>query len=99
MTRSRAATTRLIGTRIASIALLAVFALPVGAQRAGNSPGDQPQGGAAAAPGTSKVIPTIRTAVYDRLNEAQVCMDEGDLECALDVIRRVQQMRDLNNYE
>lgn len=99
MTRSRAATTRRIGTQIGSIVLLAVIAVPAAAQRAGNSPADQPQGAAAAAPGTSKVIPTIRTVVYDRLNEAQVCMDEGDMACALEVIERVQQMRDLNSYE
>jgi tetratricopeptide (TPR) repeat protein len=89
---------RRFATHVGSLFLLAIFALPVAAQRAGNSPSDQQQG-AAAAPGTSKVIPTIRTVVYDRLNEAQICMDEGDLPCALEVIERVQQMRDLNNYE
>ena len=85
----------------AAISLTAVcvlFALPAEAQRAGAGNDDQ-----AAAPSSrqqdGRVIPTIRTAVYDRLNEAQICMEEGDLECANQTLDRVQAMRDLNNYE
>lgn len=51
----------------------------------------------AAAP--TKVIPTISTAVYERLEEAQVCLDEGDIECANRVLERLSNNDNLNNYE
>lgn len=74
-----------------------VFSLPAAAQRAGAN--NQPAQGQAAPPGQTKVIPTIRTIVYDQLTKAQVCMDEGDLECADEELETLSRRRDLNNYE
>lgn len=51
------------------------------------------------APAEPKVIPTIRTHIYDRLAAAQACLDEGDVECATEELDRVGNQRDLNNYE
>lgn len=80
-----------------TVVLAAFFALPAEAQRAGANNEDEAAPSARQEDG--RVIPTIRTAVYDRLNEAQICMEEGDLECASRTLDRVQAMRDLNNYE
>ena len=85
------------GVAIASLALLMLPATSVLAQRAAEL--NEPQGRAPAASGETKVVPTIRTNIYDRLNEAQVCMDEGDMDCALQVLDRLESLRDLNNYE
>jgi TonB family protein len=45
-----------------------------------------------------KVIPTIRTAVYDLLSQAQLCMDREDFVCAGAYLDQALQM-DLNGYE
>lgn len=82
---------------IAPMLILALFALPAEAQRAGAG-NEQPAAPTTAA-GESKVIPTIRTQIYDRLAEAEVCMDMEDWECAEETLARVEQIRDLNNYE
>ena len=83
--------------RLGAFVILAAFCLPAAAQRieAREGEGQQQQPG----PVSTKVIPTISTAVYERLNEAQVCMDEGDLECAIEELDRLEAVRDLNNYE
>ena len=83
---------------IVSLALLVLPATSALAQRAAELNAGNQQG-SAAAPGETKVVPTIRTNIYDRLNEAQVCMDEGDNQCALEVLDRLESLRDLNNYE
>lgn len=77
----------------AFLALLA-FSAPAAAQRVAaqqNEGQEQPQ--------EAKIVPTIRTQIYDRLNEAQICMDEEDYECAAQVLDRLANQRDLNNYE
>jgi tetratricopeptide (TPR) repeat protein len=86
-----------LATTVGTVLLLGLFSLPAAAQRAGAS--NEPQQGSAAAPGETKVIPTIRTIVYDQLSKAQVCMDEEDLECAQDELDTLSRRRDLNNYE
>lgn len=84
--------------RIAAFLALAGFCLPAAAQRIeAQQQEGQPAG--QQAPESTKVIPTISTPVYDRLNEAQVCMDEGDLECAAEELDRLEAVRNLNNYE
>ncbi|HUF72983.1 MAG TPA: hypothetical protein VMR74_08805, partial [Gammaproteobacteria bacterium] len=84
-------------TRLGAFLVLASFCLPAAAQRieAQQGEGQQQQQG----PATTKVIPTISTPVYERLNDAQVCMDEGDLECAARELDRLEAVRNLNNYE
>lgn len=77
------------------------FCLPAAAQRI-EAQQEQQQGGqqTAGQGQQTKVIPAISTAVYDRLNEAQICMDEDDLPCAEQILNRMEQnMRNLNNYE
>lgn len=84
--------------RLGAFLALAAFSLPAAAQRieAQQEQGQQTQ---QAGPESTKVIPTISTPVYDRLNEAQICMDEGDLECAIEELDRLEAVRNLNNYE
>jgi tetratricopeptide (TPR) repeat protein len=81
-----------------AILMLALISVPAAAQRAG-ADNDEAERASAPAPGESKVIPTIRTVVYDQLAKAQLCMDEDDLECATDELESVERRRDLNNYE
>jgi tetratricopeptide (TPR) repeat protein len=84
--------------RLGAFLVLAAFSLPAAAQRieAQQEEGQQTQ---QQGPESTKVIPTISTPVYERLNEAQVCMDEGDLECAAEELDRLEAVRNLNNYE
>jgi tetratricopeptide (TPR) repeat protein len=82
---------------VGTLLVLGLFSLPVAAQRAGA--GNEEGQGAAAPPGETKVIPSMRTIVYDQLNKAQLCLDEGDLECAEEELNSLQRRRDLNNYE
>lgn len=84
--------------RLGAFFALAAFCLPAAAQRIEAQQEDQ-QGPQQQGPQSTKVIPTISTPVYDRLNEAQVCMDEGDLECAEEELDRLEAVRNLNNYE
>jgi tetratricopeptide (TPR) repeat protein len=86
--------------RFGAFLALAAFCLPAAAQRIQEQQDQQAQPGQAA-PGaqSTKVVPTIRTHIFERLNEAQICMDEGDLECAQDELDSLENVRDLNNYE
>jgi tetratricopeptide (TPR) repeat protein len=80
---------------------LAAFCLPAAAQRIERAQ-EQQQGSqqTASGPQTTKVIPAISTAVYERLNEAQMCMDEDDFDCAKQILDRMEQnSRNFNNYE
>jgi tetratricopeptide (TPR) repeat protein len=86
---------------VGAFLVLIGFSLPAAAQRV-QAQQEQAQGQTQTAGQgqTTKVIPAISTAVYDRLNEAQVCMDEDDLECAEQILNRMENnMRNLNNYE
>ena len=47
----------------------------------------------------TKVIPTIRTRIYDRLIEIQTCLEENDSQCALAGLDEIAEIRDLNSYE
>ena len=98
MTRSRLEPLRRFQIQVGALLTLAIFALPVAGQGARERARDTGanQGGA---PQQTKVVPTIRTSTYERLQEAQVCMDEDDLECAAEVLDRMERVRDLNNYE
>jgi tetratricopeptide (TPR) repeat protein len=80
---------------------LAAVCLPAAAQRIERAQ-EQQQGSqqTASGPQSTKVIPAISTAVYERLNEAQMCMDENDYECAKEILDRMEQnSRNFNNYE
>ena len=100
MTCFRLEPLRRFRTQVCTLLILAVFAFPVAGQRAGQQDeGGAPQSAPQSAPRQTKVVPTIRTNIYDRLTEAQTCMDEDDLECAVEVLDRLEGMRDLNNYE
>jgi tetratricopeptide (TPR) repeat protein len=81
---------------VGAMMLLALVALPAAAQRAG---GGQDQPAAPSRQQDGKVIPTISTAIFERLSEAQTCMDEGDYECAEQTLDRMENLRNLNNYE
>jgi TonB family protein len=48
---------------------------------------------------SGKAIPTVRTAIFDRLSEAQACMEAEDTTCAMGILDEVAQRRDLNVYE
>lgn len=80
---------------------LAAISLPAAAQRIERSQNSQQEGGQTQAQGpqSTKIIPTIRTSTYDRLQEAQMCMDEKDYDCVKDTLDKLAQVRDLNNYE
>jgi tetratricopeptide (TPR) repeat protein len=43
--------------------------------------------------------PTIRGPVYDMLSEAQECAEMDDIQCAMERLGRVREMKDLNSYE
>ena len=47
----------------------------------------------------TRKTPAMRERVYSRLSEAQECADEGDMECARELLDRVREMSNLNSYE
>lgn len=47
----------------------------------------------------TRVTPTIRAHIFDRLAEAQTLIEEGDSTAALEALTRLAQVRDLNSYE
>ena len=89
--------TRLLAPRIAVLFGASLLAFMASAQDDAEGAGEA--AGQGAGQQQTKVIPTIRTHIYDRLSEAQVCMDEGDLVCAAEELDDVARIRDLNNYE
>ena len=78
---------------------LAAFSLPAAAQRIERSQSNQQEGGQTQAQGqqSTKIIPTISTSTYDRLQQAQMCMDEKDYDCVKDTLAKLAQLRNLNN--
>ncbi|MDX1561829.1 MAG: hypothetical protein R3305_02840 [Gammaproteobacteria bacterium] len=83
----------LFGTLLCALLLVASTA---SAQRAGNQ-GDDAE---AQGQGEARITPTIRTQIYDRLAEAQVCAEADDPECAIEILNQVlSRNRDLNTYE
>ena len=77
-------------------AILLTVAAPASAQRVA---AQNEQSGGGQPTQQTKVVPAIRTQVYDRLTEAQTCLDEEDTDCALDIVEGISKMRDLNAYE
>ena len=47
----------------------------------------------------TRKTPAMRERVYSRLSEAQACADEGDMDCARELLDRVREMSNLNSYE
>jgi len=47
----------------------------------------------------TRKTPAMRERVYSRLSEAQECADEGDMDCARELLDRVREMSNLNSYE
>jgi tetratricopeptide (TPR) repeat protein len=47
----------------------------------------------------TKVVPTMRLSISDDFTEANTCLEEGDIECAQEILDDVSRIRDLNNYE
>ena len=47
----------------------------------------------------TKTTPAVRAQVYDKMLEAQACLDEGDTECALRILEEIGKDRNLNAYE
>ncbi|MGD8340524.1 MAG: TonB family protein [Gammaproteobacteria bacterium] len=81
-----------IGIRAATVFSLVVVAFAVEAPLAQQSDGDDGRADGRA------VVPTIRTTVYEQLNEAQTCVEAGDIGCARAWLESVSQL-DLNEYE
>jgi len=46
-----------------------------------------------------KTTPTIRTQIYERMLEAQTCLEDGDTACALAQLAELDDDRNLNAYE
>lgn len=47
----------------------------------------------------TRETPSMRERVYEPLSEAQACAEEGDFECAMELLQEVQDMEDKNSYE
>ena len=65
---------------------------------------EQPAAGQQGAPPAAgaqqtKVVPTLRLQVADKLTEAQTCLEAGDNDCVVEILDDVEKIRDLNNYE
>ena len=43
----------------------------------------------------TRKTPAMRERVYSRLSEAQECADEGDMDCARELLDRVREMSNL----
>jgi len=100
MTRLSLTSANRITALVAALFAGALLSQAAVAQRAGGgSNSGATATGSSSSPQQAKVIPTMSTQIYDRLNEAQICMDEEDLECANEILDRVAQIRTLNNYE
>jgi TonB family protein len=81
------------GTRFVVVVGVLALAFAVNApkaQQAVDSPGPT---------ATPKVFPTIRTVIYEQLNDAQICMDQDDMACTRRILNELGDRTDLNNYE
>lgn len=47
----------------------------------------------------TRETPSMRERVYEPLSEAQGCAEEGDFECAMELLQEVEDMEDKNSYE
>lgn len=80
--------------RLAALcALGAMVAVPALAQRAAQGGEDS------AANQPTRRTPAMSERVYNMLSEAQVCAEEGDMDCANQNLSRVRSMDNLNSYE
>ncbi|HUF73209.1 MAG TPA: TonB family protein [Gammaproteobacteria bacterium] len=85
---------------LAGFSARSVLALSVlGLALAVNAPNAQQPAEGNGAAISQKNFPTIRTAIYDRLSEAQACIEAEDTSCAIRVLDEVADIRDLNAYE
>jgi tetratricopeptide (TPR) repeat protein len=73
-----------------------LLALPVAAQESGSQ---QAEGQQDSGQQESKVVPALRFSVGEQFNEAQICVEEGDIECAQEIVEDISRIRDLNTYE
>lgn len=55
-------------------------------------PGNEP-------PAQNRPAPTISAAVYERLAEARTCLDEGDPDCALELLGQLAGQRNLTAFD
>jgi tetratricopeptide (TPR) repeat protein len=95
-----AGTRRLWGVILAVSGLLAGTAA---AQQARTDTGSQTGSGSRSDSGAdraqTKTTPAVRADVFARMTEAQTCLDEGDTDCAFELLRELEEDRDLNSYE
>lgn len=106
--RTRRLSLSVIGSRLTLAVAVTVLALAVNAPNAQDAADDPEYEIVSTAdgdvlpgspPANAKVIPTIRTPVYEDLNAAQQCLDADNFDCARRALDRVGAMTDLNGYE
>jgi hypothetical protein len=47
----------------------------------------------------TKVVPALRFSIGEQFSDAQACLDEEDVECAVEILADIAKIRDLNTYE
>lgn len=86
-----------LSTALACVSLL--WSLPGSAQQQPAAAGQPASGTQPPQQQQTKVVPALRLNIADKLTEASTCMDEGDNECATELLDELERLRDLNTYE
>ena len=47
----------------------------------------------------TKVVPALRFSIGEQFSDAQACLDEEDVECAVEILADIAKIRDLKTYE